>query len=109
MSHEVWKSSLSPARRRFVELLQQLNFGRVEKLQVRNGEPSFDPPPGVIYEVKFGGDNGTRPERAADDFLLKAQVVELLAHLERLGDGTVALIEVKYGLPFKMEVAGAVR
>jgi hypothetical protein len=37
------KSSLTPARRRLVERLQQLNFGRIEGLLVRGGEPVFGP------------------------------------------------------------------
>ena len=55
------KASLSPPRRRLIELMQQINFGRIESLLVRNGEPAFDPAPVVIREVKFGGDNGPRP------------------------------------------------
>ena len=64
----------------------------------------FDPPPRVAREVKFGGDNGPRSETAKGDFALKAQVRELLAQLEALGDGLVECIEVKHGLPFKMTV-----
>jgi hypothetical protein len=92
-------SDLSPARRRLVELMQSLHYGRIESLAVRAGEPIFNPPPVATREVKFGAD--APPERGGD-FLLKAQVVELLARLARLGDGTVPLIEVKGGLPFRM-------
>jgi tetratricopeptide (TPR) repeat protein len=41
------KAALSPARRRLVELLQQLNFGRVEGLSFLDGDPIFDPLPRV--------------------------------------------------------------
>jgi hypothetical protein len=84
--------------------MQELNFGQVRGLVVHDGEPVFDPPPRVVREVKFGGDNGPRPETAKGDFTLKAQVRELLAQLEALGDGLVECIEVKHGLPFKMTV-----
>ena len=100
------KSELTAGRRRLVELMQRLNFGRVEQMPVRRGEPALDPPTRVVREVKFGGDNGPRPEARRDDFLLKAQVREFFAHLDALGDGVVAVLEVKHGLPFKMEVAG---
>jgi hypothetical protein len=100
------KASLSEPRRYLVELMQQLNFGRIENLTVRSGEPVLAPPPRVVHEHKFGGDNGPRPEHAAEDFLLKAQVVDLLRFLDRFGDGTIALVEVKHGLPFKLEVVG---
>jgi hypothetical protein len=58
-----------------------------------------------VHEIKFGGDNGPRPERDAGDFTLKSQVVEMLQHFDRLGDGTIDSIEVKHGLPFRMIVA----
>jgi len=84
--------------------MQELNFGQVRNLVIRDGEPVFDPPPRVVREVKFGGENGPRPEVAKADFALKAQVRELLAQLEAMGDGVVRCIEVKHGLPFKMTV-----
>jgi len=97
-------ASLPPARRRLVRLMQVLNFGRIEGLAVRRGEPAFDPPPRIVREVKFNGENGPRPESAKDDFLLKAEVCELLAQMEAMGDGVIERIEVKHGLPFKMTI-----
>ena len=37
------KSELSQAQVRLIEMFQQLNFGRVEGLVVRNGQPVFKP------------------------------------------------------------------
>ena len=98
------KTALTPARARLVELMQGLNFGCILDLAVRDGEPVLDPPPRVVREVKFGGENGPRPEAAKVDFALKAQVQDLFAQLEAMGDGVVQCIEVKHGLPFKMTV-----
>jgi len=85
--------------------MQRLNFGRVEGLGVRDGEPVFPPPPPrVVREVKFCAENGPHPEAAKKDFALKAQVCELFAHMEAMGDGIIARIEVKHGLPFRMIV-----
>src|SRR5439155_15839144 len=98
------KASLSPSRRWFVELLQEINFGRVEGLALRDGQPLRDPPPQVVHEVKFGGENGPRPERLADDFVLKAQVIDLFQHFDRICTGTIDLLDVKHGLPFRMLV-----
>ncbi len=103
------KASLSPQQRHLVELMQGINFGRIEGLVVRDGEPVFDPPPHVVREVKFGGENGPRHELEADDFALKSQVVELFAQLGRLGSGTVEQLEVKHGLPFRLSVKEAVQ
>jgi hypothetical protein len=107
MAVSVTKAGLSPARRRLVELMQGLNFGRIEGLAVRGGDPVFDPPPRVVREVKFGGENGPRPERAAADFVLKTQVAELFQQLDLLGDGTIDALEVKHGLPFRLILAEA--
>jgi hypothetical protein len=85
--------------------MQALNFGRVENLAVRNGQPVLDPMPRVVEEIKFGGDNGPRPEHDRADFQLKAQVVELFHQLDRLGSGSVEVLEVKHGLPFRMLIA----
>lgn len=97
-------ASLPPARRRLVTLMQEVNFGHVKGLVVRGGEPILNPPPRVVREIKFGSENGPRAEAAKDDFALKAQVRDLFAHMEAMGDGVIRCIEVKHGLPFKMIV-----
>jgi hypothetical protein len=99
------KSALPEPRRRLVELMQSLNFGRIEQIPIRDGEPVLDHPPRVVREFKFGGENGPRPELAAEDFLLKGQVVELFRHLAQLGTVAIEVLEVKNGLPFRMLVA----
>ena len=104
MNELTTKSSLSDSPRRLVELMQRLNFGRIEDLIVRNGEPVFDPAPKVIRKVKIGGENGPRPELICEDFLLKKQTIELLEAISNLGEGTVLIIDVKHGLPFAVEI-----
>jgi hypothetical protein len=98
------KSSLTPAQQLFVTEMQRINYGRIEGLVVRRGEPVLDPPPRVVREIKFGGDNGPRPEVAKTDFTLKAQVRDLFAHLEAMGDSVIRSIEIQRGLPFRMTV-----
>jgi hypothetical protein len=101
------KHDLSVRRAGLLELMQSVNFGRIEGLSVLNGDPVLAPPPRVVREVKFGGENGPRPELDAGNFLLKAQVVELFEQFDRLGDGTIEVLEIKHGLPFRMLVAEA--
>jgi hypothetical protein len=100
------KLALSPARRALVELMQRLNFGRIEDLRIRGGEPVFDPMPQVIREHKFSAENGPRPEAGRADCKLKSQVADLLALLDTLGDGTIVVLTVKHGLPFHAELPG---
>jgi hypothetical protein len=102
------KASLSLNQKRLVEMMQELNFGRIEGLTVRNSEPTFDPPPRIIREVKFGGENGPRRELEANDFTLKAQVLELINYITNLGNGTIECLEVKHGLPFRMNLVEVV-
>lgn len=104
MNQAITKSSLTPALARFVELMQVLNFGRVETVTVRDGQPVFDPPPLVIQKIKLGADNGPRAEIDYTDFRLKGGVVELLEVMARLGNGRIRSIEVRNGLPVSAEV-----
>lgn len=100
----VSKQHLTPSRARLVEMMQRLNFGRIEQLRVARGEPEFNPPPKVTREVKFGADNGSRAESALRDFTLKAEVCEMLDQIVDIGDGVVEVLIVKHGLPFSMHV-----
>ena len=102
------------ARQKLVELMQSINFGRIEHLSIRAGEPVLkgDAATRIFRELKFGGDNGPRADHADDaDFALKAQVVELfrqfdgtLALLVTFTDARVEVLVIKHGLPFTMHV-----
>jgi len=100
----IMKHDLSPNEPRFLELMQTVNFGRIEGVVVLNGEPALDPQPRIVHVIKFGGENGCRPEMVMKDFALRKEVVHLFERLSGLDDGSVVDIEVKHGLPFKMEV-----
>ncbi len=100
----VAKASLPEPRKRLLELMQSINFGRLENLAIRAGDPVLDPLPRVVREIKFGGENGPRPELDAGNFLLKAQVVDLFQYFDELGNGTIDVLEIKHGLPFRMIV-----
>ncbi len=98
------KSSLSEPRAELIGLMQRINFGCIEDLIVRQGEPVMDPMPRVIHQIKFQGENGPRPESVKADFALKAQVIDLFARLESIGDGVIRSLEIQRGLPFRMTV-----
>jgi hypothetical protein len=83
--------------------MQEMNFGRIEHLSIRDGQPVFSPPPRMVRDVKLGApDNGARPELRVSDFALKREHVELFENFKRLGNGIVETIEVKSGLPFRL-------
>ena len=102
MAH--FQSSLSPERQRLIRDMQRINFGRIDGLVIRDREPVLDPGPRKQVEIKFGGANGPRSELGASDFALKQQVVELFAFFDALDNGTIDVLEIKHGLPFRVIV-----
>lgn len=98
------KSDLSPQMARLLEVMQDINFGRIANMPVRKGEPEFSNETVIEREIKLAGQNGPRSERAQQDFHLKEEVVQLHKQLMRLRNGTVQSLEVKHGLPFLMRV-----
>lgn len=96
------KQSLSMSRTRLLEKMQEMNFGRIHQIEVRDGEPAFTPTTRIERHIKFGGENRPRPESGLDDFTLKRNVIELFETFERLGNGTIKQLEIKGGLPFGM-------
>jgi hypothetical protein len=95
---------LSQAKQRLLRLFQTINFGRVEELEIRNGEPEFSPPPRVFVELKLDAADGPRPESRLDRFALRSQVERFFTRIGRLNQGTVEVIEVRHGLPFRMVI-----
>ena len=93
MNEPTTKSSLSYPLHRLVELMQFINFGRIESPRVQGGQPIFEPAPRIVQKLKMGGDNGPRPEAGLPDFWLKQQTVELLRAIAELGDGEVSVID----------------
>ena len=97
------KSELSPGFARLLELMQHIIFGRIEGLQVQNGQPIFDPPPAWVRSIKFGADNTARAEMMMPDFELRHEVLELFAMIAQPGV-IVYSPEIQRGLPFRAEV-----
>ena len=103
------KSDLSPERRWLIEKMQQLGFGRITHLVIANGEPLCNPPPRLYRHRRLTGSNEYRSEIELDDFILKQQVVNLLAELDRSGSGVIAILEVRDGLPYGLALEEADR
>jgi len=99
------KRALSPARRRLVELMQEVNFGRIEGLRVKEAEPLLEPKPRVLREIVFGKLNAPNPARGRGDFALKEQLIELFDLFDREQSVTVESLVIQNGLPVRMTVA----
>src|SRR5262245_13584858 len=77
------KRTLSPARRRLVELMQEVNFGRIEGLRIYDAEPLLEPEPRVLRDIVFGKMNSPNPARSREDITLKEQLIELYNLFDR--------------------------
>ena len=96
-------TALTPARRHLVDLMRGIRYGRIENLRIEAGQPLIRPGQAVVQEIKFGSDDSSRPSSDLNDYLLKRQVVELFEFMDSAGDGLVHTLEIKGGLPFKVE------
>lgn len=102
---ELRLSQLPPTWQRMVETLSALEFGSIEALIVRAGEPVLDPPPIVNREFKFSeaSSSSVRTDYPPD-YLLRKQIVQLIETLEALGNATIDRLEVRHGLPHRIVV-----
>lgn len=96
------KSDLTGSLQELLETMQRISFGEINGLSIRNGQPNPEQPPVVIRHLKFGSGNRPQPEAQLSDFVLNAKMEEFFASLGRIEEGTIAKIEVKEGLPFRM-------
>ena len=103
------KAALTPARRLLLELMQEVNFGRIEQLEVRDWEPVLDPPPRVVRQIVFGKTNGPNARRANDGFVLKKKVAEFFEVFDRERSFLILELVIDNGLPVRMAVADAIR
>ena len=104
MSKGIRKADFSPAKCWLLCLMQQINFGRILDLCVRDGEPDLAQGLRVVRTLKVGVTNSPRPELQNSDFELKAEVVDLFAQIEVMETGVVRCIEVRHGLPVLLEI-----
>ncbi len=95
---------LSAARQHLVRLMQELDFGRIERLMITDNEPLFDPKPRVVRIVALEKDTCLRPERSPVDFALKGTLRELFRHLDTLDSPAMVSITVQHGLPVRLTI-----
>ncbi len=93
----------SEARQRLLTLCCEIHFGRIGAFDIRDGEPVFEPAPNVMREIKFNGEHAN-PAKRNGEITLRNQSTELFAWFDRLRNAHVHYLEVKHGLPFKMNV-----
>ena len=64
-----------------------------------DGEPTFNPPPAVLVDVKLDQDEGPRPELELVEFEICHELRRLLSQIDRIENGKVARLEIRGGIP----------
>lgn len=95
-------SQLSASRQALVRLCQDINFGQIKDLHVRNFDPVWDPAPTVLSEIKLDTEEAPRSESELPDFKLSSQIQRLMRRLDQLRDGRIERIEVREGIPRRL-------
>lgn len=98
------KSTLSAPRRNLLETIQQTYFGTIGSLPIENGEPMCALAT-IRQEIKLGLERTPRNKPWPADFELRAQVLDLFEHFDRLRNALVT-IEIRHGLPHRLTVIG---
>ncbi|MDP8237676.1 MAG: hypothetical protein P9X24_01180 [Candidatus Hatepunaea meridiana] len=106
---ETNKRDISAPRRKLLEVMQDINFGRIEGLQVREGEPVFDPMPTMLSLFLFGKDNGPNASRRNDGLIIKKKVVELFEVFDREQSLSIRELMIDDGLPVRMTATYVLR
>lgn len=109
MSVSEQRTSLSHSEQTLLQLMQEIHYGRIEGLVVRDGAPVIDSNTKVLRDVKLGPQAKRRPIIIDRDYLDKSQVSDMLQQFRRLGDGIVQCLEIHNGLPFRMQIVETVR
>jgi hypothetical protein len=106
-------SDLTPARQALVRLCQEIHYGQILSLEIRDSDPIFAPSLVVLFDVKLDADEGIRQEADLPDFALRDEVRRLMARLDKLENGKIERIEVRSGIPrrvvFQHRLAESVR
>lgn len=96
--------SLSPNQRRLLERMRTLGFGTIRGLNVRNGEPLFDPLPVVVRVLRTAEMPPVTNRLSPGSYSPCREQLACLRHLAEIGDGVVDVIKVHDGLPVQLEV-----
>ena len=83
-------------------MMQAINFGTLQGVQVRDSEPILSGAAVAILDVKLDRDEIPRTELNLQDFVLSAEVVRLMVRLDQFRNGTIQSLEVGAGLPRRL-------
>jgi hypothetical protein len=82
--------------------MQEMNYGELRDLEVRDSEPTFNGITRVVFDIKLDRENVPRPELALEDFVLTEEVLHLMAALDEHKNSTIQHLEVRAGIPRRL-------
>jgi hypothetical protein len=94
---------LSAPQLSLLQIMREHQFGRIENMSIRAGQPVLDQDLKVVRVASLGGESDGAKRPSTDEFELKRAVCDLFDELARLGHGTVVKLEFKRGLPCRLE------
>ena len=97
--------SLGVDSRHLIEFMQRIQFGRIESLQIADGQPVLDPLPRIVREIKFGSEVSPGVPADRSNSVPRRQVQELLDLMCEIENGVIDVLEVRHGLPFRVVLA----
>ncbi len=100
-------SDLSAPRQALVRRCQELGFGTIRNLDVRDREPILGPKTEVVFDLKLDSDEMPRPEQSLSDFVICDEIRRLFTLLDALGDGAIDHVEVRAGIPRRVQFKAA--
>jgi hypothetical protein len=105
--HHRTTRDLTAAENSLLQVMRQYQFGRIENVLVRAGQPILDGEMKIVHVEYLGGANSGTKVPTSDEFELRQPVRDLFDRLQRLGDGTIVRLDFKHGLPFLLETTAA--
>ena len=95
---------LDVSERRFLAVINQLGFGRLESVVIEKGRLVLDPWPLTVRAMKFGAEPGTRATTAAHEFELSRLLVEFFEYVRSVDAAVISRLEIRHSLPYSLEV-----
>src|SRR5689334_14702821 len=75
---------LSAQQRSVMQIMREHQFGRIENMSIRSGQPIIDRDVNVVRVAHLGGERGGTRFPSGDEFELKQAVCDLFDELARL-------------------------
>ncbi len=95
---------LDAGDQKLLALMQTVDYGRLEKLSIRNGHAVVTSASRKVRSRKIGTvPTPHRSSRKDGDFLLTEKHLEFLSVIREITDGFINVIQIQAGLPVSLE------